>query len=134
MFETEDLVLRKNVKSVVLCLLELGRRAWRFGVAAPTLVQLEEEIDEELRQELALPPPDPPPPPPPRRRPCHFRNLDRMVRAQDWPSRPSLPMPRPPLSSLPLPLPSPLGHPLLNSSSHPTLIHRVVVRLNPNHR
>ncbi|ELK35743.1 GAS2-like protein 2 [Myotis davidii] len=39
MFETEDLVLRKNVKSVVLCLLELGRRAWRFGVAAPTLVQ-----------------------------------------------------------------------------------------------
>ncbi|EPQ03946.1 GAS2-like protein 2 [Myotis brandtii] len=37
MFETEDLVLRKNVKNVVLCLLELGRRAWRFGVAAPTL-------------------------------------------------------------------------------------------------
>uniref|UniRef100_A0A8D2I197 Calponin-homology (CH) domain-containing protein n=1 Tax=Urocitellus parryii TaxID=9999 RepID=A0A8D2I197_UROPR len=63
MFETEDLVLRKNVKNVVLCLLELGRRAWRFGVAAPTLVHLEEEIDEELRHELALPPPDPPPPP-----------------------------------------------------------------------
>uniref|UniRef100_A0A8C6EG55 Growth arrest specific 2 like 2 n=1 Tax=Microcebus murinus TaxID=30608 RepID=A0A8C6EG55_MICMU len=58
MFETEDLVLRKNVKNVVLCLLELGRRAWRFGVAAPTLVQLEEEIDQELRTELALPPPD----------------------------------------------------------------------------
>uniref|UniRef100_A0A452QFT2 Calponin-homology (CH) domain-containing protein n=1 Tax=Ursus americanus TaxID=9643 RepID=A0A452QFT2_URSAM len=55
MFETEDLVLRKNVKNVVLCLLELGRRAWRFGVAAPTLVRLEQEIDEELRQELALP-------------------------------------------------------------------------------
>ncbi|XP_077605995.1 GAS2-like protein 2 [Crocuta crocuta] len=48
MFETEDLVLRKNVKNVVLCLLELGRRAWRFGVAAPTLVRLEEEIDEDL--------------------------------------------------------------------------------------
>ncbi|XP_039741873.1 GAS2-like protein 2 [Pteropus medius] len=79
MFETEDLVLRKNVKNVVLCLLEVGRRAWRFGVAAPTLVQLEEEIDEELRQELALPPPDPPPPAPPVRRPCHFRNLDQMV-------------------------------------------------------
>nr|KAF6415739.1 growth arrest specific 2 like 2 [Molossus molossus]KAF6415740.1 growth arrest specific 2 like 2 [Molossus molossus] len=61
MFETEDLVLRKNVKNVVLCLLELGRRAWRFGVAAPTLVQLEEEIDEELRQELALPLPQPGP-------------------------------------------------------------------------
>uniref|UniRef100_A0A673VB90 Growth arrest specific 2 like 2 n=1 Tax=Suricata suricatta TaxID=37032 RepID=A0A673VB90_SURSU len=81
MFETEDLVLRKNVKNVVLCLLELGRRAWRFGVAAPTLVRLEEEIDEELRQELALPPPDPPPPEPPKRRPCHFRNLDQMVQS-----------------------------------------------------
>ncbi|XP_006832397.1 PREDICTED: GAS2-like protein 2 [Chrysochloris asiatica] len=81
MFETEDLVLRKNVKNVVLCLLELGRRAWRFGVAAPTLVQLEEEIDEELRQELALPPPDPPPPKPPVRRACHFHNLDQMVQS-----------------------------------------------------
>lgn len=80
MFETEDLVLRKNVKNVVLCLLELGRRAWRFGVAAPTLVQLEEEIEEELRQELALPPPDLPRPLTPTRRPCHFHNLDRMVR------------------------------------------------------
>ncbi|XP_075415737.1 GAS2-like protein 2 [Tenrec ecaudatus] len=79
MFETEDLVLRKNVKNVVLCLLELGRRAWRFGVAAPTLVQLEEEIDAELRRELALPPPDPPSPAPPLRRACHFRNLDQMV-------------------------------------------------------
>lgn len=95
MFETEDLVLRKNVKNVVLCLLELGRRAWRFGVAAPTLVRLEEEIDEELRQELALPPPDPPPPERPARRPCHFRNLDQMVRGWGTPSRPRLPLPRP---------------------------------------
>ncbi|XP_021033930.1 GAS2-like protein 2 [Mus caroli] len=81
MFETEDLVLRKNVKSVVLCLLELGRRAWRFGVAAPALVHLEEEIDEELRRDLALPSPDPPPPVPPARRPCHFHNLDQMVQS-----------------------------------------------------
>lgn len=80
MFETEDLVRRKNEKHVVLCLLELGRRAWRFGVAAPTLVHLEEEIEEELRQELALPPPDPPPPAPPARQACHFKNLDQMVR------------------------------------------------------
>ncbi|XP_053426084.1 GAS2-like protein 2 [Nycticebus coucang] len=81
MFETEDLVLRRNVKNVVLCLLEVGRRAWRFGVAAPALVQLEEEIDDELRQELALPAPDPPRPGPPARRPCHFRNLDQMVQS-----------------------------------------------------
>ncbi|KAF6298596.1 growth arrest specific 2 like 2 [Rhinolophus ferrumequinum] len=81
MFETEDLVLRKNVKNVVLCLLELGHRAWRFGVAAPTLVQLEEEIEQELRQELALPPPESPLPTPPTRRLCHFRNLDQMVQS-----------------------------------------------------
>lgn len=99
MFETEDLVLRKNVKNVVLCLLELGRRAWRFGVAAPTLVRLEEEIDEELRQELALPPPDPPPPEPPARLPCHFRHLDQLVRgsghALQAPPRPAPSAPPP---------------------------------------
>ncbi|KAI6074280.1 GAS2-like protein 2 isoform X2 [Aix galericulata] len=37
MFETEDLVLRKNEKNFVLCLLELARRAARFGMRAPTL-------------------------------------------------------------------------------------------------
>lgn len=117
MFETEDLVLRKNVKNVLLCLLELGRRAWRFGVAAPTLVRLEEEIDEELRQELALPPPDPPPPEPPRRRPCHFRNLDHVVRAPDTPPK-APPSSAPPPS--PLPLGPPLRHPLPELHSDPT--------------
>ena len=115
MFETEDLVLRKNVKNVVLCLLELGRRAWRFGVAAPTLVRLEEEIDEELRQELALPPPDPPPPEPPARRPCHFRNLDQMVRGWGTPARPRLPLPRP----SPNPACRIRSSPFSSSSPHP---------------
>uniref|UniRef100_A0A8C3D0G5 Calponin-homology (CH) domain-containing protein n=1 Tax=Cairina moschata TaxID=8855 RepID=A0A8C3D0G5_CAIMO len=64
MFETEDLVLRKNEKNFVLCLLELARRAARFGMRAPTLVQMEEEIEEELRQELE---------------PRDLRNLDQMV-------------------------------------------------------
>lgn len=110
MFETEDLVLRKNVKSVLLCLLELGRRAWRFGVAAPALVHLEEEIDEELRRELALPSPDPPPPAPPARRPCHFHNLDQMVRSPATPSGPGCAPPSSSQSSLPCSTPSPYPH------------------------
>lgn len=49
MFETEDLVLRKNEKSVVLCLLEVARRGARLGLLAPRLVQFEQEIERELR-------------------------------------------------------------------------------------
>ncbi|NXV74870.1 GA2L2 protein, partial [Atlantisia rogersi] len=78
MFETEDLVLRKNEKNFVLCLLELARRAARFGMRAPTLVQMEEEIEEELRQDLDLPPADPPLPQPPRK-PRDLHNIDQMV-------------------------------------------------------
>ncbi|XP_039938757.1 GAS2-like protein 2 [Hirundo rustica] len=78
MFETEDLVLRKNEKNFVLCLLELARHASRFGMRAPTLVQMEEEIEEELRQELDLPPMDPALPRAPRK-PRDLNNLDLMV-------------------------------------------------------
>ncbi|NXO94382.1 GA2L2 protein, partial [Certhia brachydactyla] len=78
MFETEDLVLRKNEKNFVLCLLELARHASRFGMRAPTLVQMEEEIEEELRQELDLPPMDTTLPRPPRK-PRDLNNLDQMV-------------------------------------------------------
>ncbi|XP_008839324.1 GAS2-like protein 1 [Nannospalax galili] len=49
MFETEDLVLRKNEKSVVLCLLEVARQGARLGLLAPKLVQFEQEIERELR-------------------------------------------------------------------------------------
>lgn len=55
MFETDDLVLRKNEKNVVLCLLEVARRASRFGMAAPVLIQLEEEIEEEIREKTVEP-------------------------------------------------------------------------------
>ncbi|MBN3309044.1 GA2L2 protein, partial [Amia calva] len=77
MFETEDLVLRKNEKHFVLCLLELARRAARFGMAAPVLIQLEREIEEEIREELHLPPEETPLPKP-QRRLSDFKNLDEV--------------------------------------------------------
>ncbi|XP_066116303.1 GAS2-like protein 1 isoform X2 [Saccopteryx bilineata] len=55
MFETEDLVLRKNEKSVVLCLLEVARRGARLGLLAPRLVQFEQEIEQELRAAPSVP-------------------------------------------------------------------------------
>lgn len=48
LFETDDLVLRKNERSFILCLLEVARRGAKFGMPAPLLVQLEQEIDAEL--------------------------------------------------------------------------------------
>ncbi|XP_004615578.2 GAS2-like protein 1 [Sorex araneus] len=95
MFETEDLVLRKNEKSVVLCLLEVARRGARLGLLAPRLVQFEQEIERELR---ATPPaPQAPtaaagedlaetavapgaPARGPRMTPSDLRNLDELVR------------------------------------------------------
>ncbi|MGH0136110.1 UNVERIFIED_CONTAM: hypothetical protein FKN15_010892 [Acipenser sinensis] len=78
MFETDDLVLRKNEKHFVLCLLEVARRASRFGMAAPVLIQLEEEIEEEIREELDLPHVETPKHKPLRRM-SDFKNLDQMV-------------------------------------------------------
>ena len=51
LFETEDLVLGKNEKSFVLCLLEVARKGSLLGMRIPLLVQLEQEIDQELEQE-----------------------------------------------------------------------------------
>ena len=48
LFETDDLVLRKNDKSFILCLLEVARRGAAFGMPAPMLVQFEQEIDREM--------------------------------------------------------------------------------------
>ncbi|XP_043859265.1 GAS2-like protein 1 isoform X2 [Dromiciops gliroides] len=99
MFETEDLVLRKNEKNFVLCLLEVARRGSKFGVLAPMLIQLEEEIEEELRDQARESGPptagegdgdrrasDPAPGTGaypsrgPRMTLCDFRNLDELVR------------------------------------------------------
>ncbi|XP_021066189.1 GAS2-like protein 1 isoform X2 [Mus pahari] len=93
MFETEDLVLRKNEKSVVLCLLEVARRGARLGLLAPRLVQFEQEIERELRAtpqvssvpaaeedvtEIATVPGVPTRAP--RMTPNDLRNLDELVR------------------------------------------------------
>ncbi|XP_067293860.1 GAS2-like protein 2A [Pseudorasbora parva] len=75
MFETDDLVLRKNEKNFVLCLLEVARRASRFGMASPVLIQLEQEIEEEIREEME----DLPAHPKPQRRLINIQNLDEMV-------------------------------------------------------
>ncbi|XP_024249677.1 GAS2-like protein 2A isoform X1 [Oncorhynchus tshawytscha] len=79
MFETDDLVLRKNEKNFVLCLLEVARRASRFGMAAPVLIQLEQEIEEEIREELELPLEETPPLAKSQRRTSNTQNLDEMV-------------------------------------------------------
>ncbi|KAJ8286100.1 hypothetical protein GJAV_G00034550 [Gymnothorax javanicus] len=60
MFETNDLVLRRNEKNFVLCLLEVARRGAKFGMLAPMLIQLEEEIEEEIRDQENLGEPSPP--------------------------------------------------------------------------
>ncbi|XP_067328184.1 GAS2-like protein 2 [Anolis sagrei] len=80
MFETEDLVLRKNERQVVLCLLEVARRGARFGMKAPALVRMEQEIEEEMRLDLGPAPTEEENPfPKAQREPQHFRNLDQMV-------------------------------------------------------
>merc|ERR1712045_173918 len=51
MFETEDLVCRKNEKHAVLTLLEVARRGAKIGMLAPMLVQFEQEIEREIARE-----------------------------------------------------------------------------------
>ncbi|VDK85119.1 unnamed protein product [Dibothriocephalus latus] len=51
LFETEDLVSRKCLRSVSVCLLELGRLGGKFGMEVPEVVHLEKQIDAELAAE-----------------------------------------------------------------------------------
>ena len=76
LFETEDLVTRKNERNVVLCLLEVARRGARYGMLAPQLIQLEEEIDAEIQGKE--PPPQVQQVPRPRRM-NDLMSLDEMV-------------------------------------------------------
>ncbi|ELT98623.1 hypothetical protein CAPTEDRAFT_2210 [Capitella teleta] len=65
LFETEDLVSRKNERNVVLCLLEVARRGAKYGVPAPTIIEMEQEIDREIEQDSN---PQKPPTPPVQRK------------------------------------------------------------------
>uniref|UniRef100_H2XPE8 GAR domain-containing protein n=1 Tax=Ciona intestinalis TaxID=7719 RepID=H2XPE8_CIOIN len=80
MFETNDLVLRHNEKNVILCLLEVARRGSKFGVPAPVLVQMEEDIDKEIELEKEAKKNNRKPPNPPQQKvTCDFKSLDEMV-------------------------------------------------------
>ena len=50
MFETDDLILRKNEKNFVLCLLEVARYGSKYGIQVPTIIQLEQEIEDEMNK------------------------------------------------------------------------------------
>ena len=50
-FESEDLVLHKNEKSVILSLMDVARKAYKFGVRPPEIVRFEKEIDEEIERD-----------------------------------------------------------------------------------
>eukprot|EP00112_Aurelia_sp_Birch-Aquarium-sp1_P013352 Seg2831.4 transcript_id=Seg2831.4/GoldUCD/mRNA.D3Y31 product="Growth arrest-specific protein 2" protein_id=Seg2831.4/GoldUCD/D3Y31 len=55
LFESNDVVqtedLRDGAREVVICLMEVARRAAKYGVPPPRLIVLENEIEQEERQE-----------------------------------------------------------------------------------
>ena len=53
LFESEGLVLHKDEKRVILCLLEVARLAGRVGLPTPEIVQMEKEIDTHMKANAA---------------------------------------------------------------------------------
>ena len=51
LFESDDLVMHKNEKTVVLTLLDVARKAAKVGVRPPQIVKFEEEIDREIEED-----------------------------------------------------------------------------------
>ena len=51
MFESDDLILRKNEKNFLLCILEIARYGSQFGVSVPEIIHLENEIEKEIQRD-----------------------------------------------------------------------------------
>nr|CAB3248285.1 GAS2-like protein 1 [Phallusia mammillata] len=82
MFETNDLVLRVNEKNVILCLLEVARKGSKFGVPAPVLIQMEQDIDNEIELDKRSKQKNgnsTPKQPVKQKVSCDFKSLDEMV-------------------------------------------------------
>ena len=62
LFESDDLVMHKDEKSVVLTLLEVARRVAKLGMQTTQLAMIEMAIDNEEDIKEATPPPATPPP------------------------------------------------------------------------
>jgi len=79
MFETEDLVARKNEKHVIFTLLDVARYGAHIGILAPLIVQYEREIDEEINSKSRNDTYTSPIGPMPQICSNNLKNLDEMV-------------------------------------------------------